>query len=184
MADDEARPGRPPAAGVIFAASVASIQTRSDGGQDDGQQRDRDRDAHERDEHPGDADAAQERHRQQDQQRAAAGDERLEGHAGAAILAAISGGRAQSIESGHVDRRAGDGDPVERGLGLAGLGLAGIDPTLGREVHEREGRPAVLGDERPVMRGGVRGDPGIRKRSLDLPQCPSLERGSDSTARG
>jgi hypothetical protein len=272
MADDEARPGRPAAAGVVFPTSVAAIQSRSDRGQDDRQQRDGDGDADEGDEHPGDADAAQERHRQdderkqrdrdrraaeddgpagvlhglhhgvvalgaalallspahddqqgvidgdgqadqgdehldddrdgrrdgerpdhkerrgnrderheqrddrhpgrederEDEQRAAAGDQSLDGHAGAAVLGAVSRAGAQGIEAGHLDRSAADGDPVERRLGLPGFALPGIDAALGRDVDQREGRPAVVGHERPVVRRGVRGDPRVGKRRLDL----------------
>ena len=75
------------------------------------------------------------------------GDQRLDGDARAAARAAVRRGGAQRVEAGDLDRRAGDGDAVERGLGRAGLGLAGVDAALGRDGDERERRAAVRGDE-------------------------------------
>ena len=53
---------------------------------------------------------------------------------------------------GHLDRRAADGDPVERLLGLARLRLTGLEPGPLRDVDERVRGPAILGDERRVGR--------------------------------
>ena len=77
----------------------------------------------------------------------------------------LAGGGAQGVEAGDLDGRAADRDALERGLRLARLGLAGVDAALGRDVDEREGRAAVLGDEargrgsRRTTRSGARAAP-------------------------
>ena len=59
---------RPTSHGALVAvARVPPIEPRADRGQHDGQQGHGDRDADQRDEHPGDAEAAQEGHGQDDE---------------------------------------------------------------------------------------------------------------------
>ena len=87
----------------------------------------------------------------------------------AGAAASLSPAEARSASSPVTSTGgAADGDAGERGLRLPGLGLAGVDAALGRDVDEREGGAAVVGDERPVAGRGVGRGPRLRQRRLDL----------------
>jgi hypothetical protein len=101
-------------------------------------------------------------------QSASAADNRLEQHARAlAVRAAVLG---QGVEAGQMYRRAADGCALERrACVLLGLRvLAELRVRVGRRVDEREGRPAVVGDECLIPGRRIRGDSGPGQRLVEL----------------
>src|SRR6266508_1845327 len=80
---------------------------------------------------------------------------------------AVTGGGAKCIEPRHLHRGSADGDGGQRGLRPARLGLPWVDPTFRRDVDQREGCAAVVGDERPVAGRVIGGSPRLRQRRLD-----------------
>src|SRR4029453_19033127 len=72
----------------------------------------------------------------------------------------------EGVEPGQMDRGATDGRALERpACGLLRLRVgAELLVWVRRRVDEREGRPAVVGDEGPGAGRGGGGDPGSRQR--------------------
>ena len=82
--------------------------------------------------------------KRQDEQRAAARDQRLDGQARAAALVAVGRGGAQRVEAGDVHGRSADGDAGERGLRARGPrpGPGSTPPRAGIETSAKVVRPS------------------------------------------
>ena len=81
-------------------------------------------------------------------QRAHGRDQHLHQEGDAAARVVSRGRGSTRVEPGDPYRRACDGHVGEGVLCLSGLALAWLEPTAGRNVGKREGRPAVVGHER------------------------------------
>ena len=101
------------------------------------------------------------------EQRAQRRQQRPEQDARAAALV-VTGRSAQSVKPRHFDRCSADGDAGERGLRGASLFLARVDAALRRDVDEREGGAAIVGDERAITRRGKGGGHRLRQHDRDL----------------
>ena len=110
-------------------------------------------------------------HEHEDDQRADGGDQELDDHADAAVLAAVG---AQSVDARHPHDGAGDLDVLHPPFELLhGLLVAPERVVARREEGVGEGHPAVLGGEGGVAGRAEAGDPGAGDRGLHLAFHPS-----------